>query len=247
MEALVLLVDAGNSYIKIALFDGAIHQLAKIPTREVVLDFSKFVSLVREFNSSRFVVSSVVPEFTAQLIKEFPKALVISSRIRLPVRIEYDSKETLGTDRIAAACGGLDFYDSFLVVSAGTAVVVDLVINRVFKGGVIFPGFDLMVSSLFEGTAGIPEFSPRFELTFPAKSTSSAVQSGCSFAVVGGVKEVLSRFEGFPVLVTGGLGEEVSKLAGGVYVEDLIFRGLKRIFFEGSEKGSTDNGCNPKE
>ncbi len=232
MEALALLVDAGNSYVKVALFDGTIRRLAKFATEKLISDFSIFITIAKELTFSRLVVSSVVPAFTSRLAKEFPEALVVSPGIRLPVEIEYDSKETLGADRIAAACGGLDFYDSFLVISAGTAVVVDLVVNRVFKGGVIFPGFNLMASSLFEGTAGISEFSPKFELTFPAKSTFSAVQSGCSFAVVGGVKEVLSRFSEFPVLITGGLGREISKQVDGTYVEDLIFRGLRRVLLE---------------
>jgi len=45
----------------------------------------------------------------------------------------------LGVDRLFSAFGGLEFADTFLVISLGTTTVVDLVLNRTFKGGSIKP------------------------------------------------------------------------------------------------------------
>ena len=221
-----LLVDVGNSAIKVASFNGKeIKRLKSFSTSDVVSYPFNFLNFLNHFN--KIFVCSVVDE-VSEIIKKRFNAVFVPNR-KVPLSINYDGK--MGDDRIMNMIGALDYGDTFTVVSLGTAVVVDFVENREFKGGVIFPGFKLMASSLHTGTSRLPDVS-NLSAFRPSSSTSECISSGILNAVVGGIERVLRFFpHGKRILTGGNLHYVRDSLQFDVIDEDLTFKGM-RYFVE---------------
>ncbi|HEX7686338.1 MAG TPA: type III pantothenate kinase, partial [Burkholderiaceae bacterium] len=122
-----------------------------------------------------------------------------------------------------------------LVVMVGTAVTVDaLDPDGRFLGGLILPGFGLMLRALEMGTAGLKV--PTGETVDFPTNTSDALMSGGVNAIAGAVERQYRRLRARTgveprVLVTGGAAV---KLAPALdldleIVDGLIFEGLLGI------------------
>jgi type III pantothenate kinase len=157
----------------------------------------------------------------------------------------YDHPHRLGADRWAAVVGARnrlvrrgEGHRPVVVVMVGTAVTVDAVdAQGHFVGGLILPGFGLMLRALEMGTAGLRV--PTGEVhTFPT-NTSDALMSGGTYAIAGAIermaRELTRRCSAPPVLMfTGGA---VPKLAPVIelpfeVVDTLIFDGLLALAAE---------------
>ncbi len=153
------------------------------------------------------------------------------------VRNGYTHPGMLGADRWAALIGARARHadEPVLIISVGTAVTIDcLAADGRFLGGVILPGFGLMLRALEMGTAGlnVPEGDLR---EFP-NNTSDALMTGGALAIAGAARQMrerLRRVEGREpkVLLTGGAAPKLELALGleHVTVEHLVFDGLLRI------------------
>lgn len=157
----------------------------------------------------------------------------------------YDHPHRLGADRWAAAVGARNHlvrrgegHRAALVVMVGTAVTVDAVDTEGrFLGGLILPGFGLMLRALEMGTAGLRV--PTGEVHAFPTNTSDALMSGGTFAIAGAIermaREITRRCGSAPVtMMTGGA---VPKLAPVIelpfeVVDSLIFDGLLALAAE---------------
>ena len=126
--------------------------------------------------------------------------------------IDYPKPETIGADRLADAAGAVSRYGApVLVMDFGTALTAAVVTeDRVWRGGVIAPGFPLMRDYLFERTAKLP----RMELgrgTAPkiGRSTEEAMRFGALVGYRGMVREIVTTLrrnfgQDFRLVATGG-------------------------------------------
>lgn len=153
----------------------------------------------------------------------------------------YDHPHRLGADRWVAMAGArarvlaLGPARPALVVMVGTAVTVDAVDSAGrFVGGLILPGFGLMLKALEMGTAGLRV--PTGEVVDFPTNTSDALMSGGANAIAGAIerqyRKLRARSGAEPMLVMSG-GAAV-KLAPTLQVpleivETLIFDGLLAI------------------
>ena len=140
---------------------------------------------------------------------------VISDCRRIPIDLAVESPEMVGHDRLlnALAATRRNAGGNAVVISAGTAVTVDLVDGGVFRGGAIFPGLNLMARSLHENTARLPlvEIVPPFR--YPGTHTEEAIRTGILFSVCGGIERFIA---GLPkasigkIFLTGGDAELIA-------------------------------------
>ncbi len=153
----------------------------------------------------------------------------------------YDHPNRLGVDRFVAMVGArqrlLARGDArpALVVMVGTAVTVDaLDTDGNFLGGVILPGFGLMLRALEMGTAGLK--APTGDAVEFPTNTSDALMSGGSDAIAGAVDrmaaKVARRCGAEPAILMG--GGAATKLASITerpveMVDTLIFDGLLHL------------------
>ena len=135
--------------------------------------------------------------------------------------IDYPRPETIGADRLADAAAAVDRYGApVLVCDFGTAFTAAVVTaDRVWRGGVIAPGFPLMRDYLYERTAKLP----RMELggTCPriGRSTEEAMRFGALVGYRGMVREIVTQLAAnfrteFRLVATGGFAKWVLKDAG---------------------------------
>ena len=229
-----LLIDVGNTFTKVAIWEEEkAWQLFKLPTLRFLSHPELLTEKIESFIWKRVGISSVVREASDALRKIFPNATFVSTNLELPIKIDYKTPETLGADRIANACGGLEFGESFAIVSTGTAVVVDLVRDSVFQGGVIFPGLKTMAKALSLETSRLPEIEVSQRFQIPGKSTTECMESGILIATIGGIREVIKIYETDTILITGGDSEILKKfLENVIFVPDLTFKGINRILNE---------------
>lgn len=155
----------------------------------------------------------------------------------------YDFPNRLGADRWVALAGARGRVleaarrtgsapRPALVVMVGTAVTVDaLDASGRFLGGLVLPGFGLMLKALEMGTAGLRV--PTGEIVDFPTNTSDALMSGGANAIAGAIArqhELLSRREGqAPLLfMSGGAAVKLAPITGLTFetVDTLIFEGL---------------------
>lgn len=238
----VLLFDRGNRALKAALCcSGEITRRWRGETGDAV----QTIAAILDACKPRGVVfSSVVPEWS-RLFRETVRrrgveyVVEAGPGICLPFGLLVKSPEKLGTDRIAAACGVAALnHTEAVIVDAGTAVTVDLLSREGFLGGAIFPGIDMILRSLHDGTGSLPRirFEPcRPEL--PGRDTEGAMTAGAFWGWIGAVRELVARsgasLDGeVPVFVTGGDAHYIAPHCPGEVTidQDLVFHGLLLMF-----------------
>jgi type III pantothenate kinase len=151
----------------------------------------------------------------------------------------YDHPTRLGADRWAALAGARWHVlqrdgapPPALVVMVGTAVTVDsLDADGRFIGGLILPGFGLMLRALEQGTAGLRVPTGEVE-DFPT-NTSDALMSGGAHALAGAIERIHRRL----VRRCGGV-EPLCLMTGGAAVKmapitELAFEMIDSLIFDG--------------
>ena len=153
----------------------------------------------------------------------------------------YDHPSRLGADRwvalagarsrVLAEAGRAGAPRPALVVMVGTAVTVDaLDAEGRFLGGMILPGFGLMLRALEQGTAGLKV--PTGEVVDFPTNTSDALMSGGANAIAGAIERQARRLQARTgqapmLLMTGGAAVKL------VPITDLPFETVETLIFEG--------------
>lgn len=207
-----LTLDIGNSHIKAALFDTEgrmvrhCEQLEQSTPADWPMDRIAAAIVCASGESpdlSRWVPAPVTPHW-------------LSATTPLPIRIDYATPQTLGADRIAAACGAwrLNPGGNSLVVDGGTCVTIDFVDSHgVYHGGAILPGMAMQFQSLHTFTAKLPliEYDGMSVAdTDPCgQSTRGAITAGVvrglHYAITGFVEHYRSRYGDLRIFYTGGM------------------------------------------
>jgi type III pantothenate kinase len=166
---------------------------------------------------------------------------VVSSAHACGVTNSYDHPSRLGVDRWVALIGARHRVLAHgparpaLVVMVGTAVTVDaLDATGRFLGGLILPGFGLMLRALEMGTAGLK--APTGEAVDFPTNTSDALMSGGSDAIAGAIermqRKLLRHTAQEPMLImTGGAAVKLAPIVDLPFetVDTLIFEGLLQL------------------
>jgi type III pantothenate kinase len=199
-----LLIDIGNTFLKWGLFRPGREGGARgnrVESGHALLE--EISLLTRQFAKlpvpARIVISNVagtrVRAATIRLLEVWPGApaphWLIPTERQCGVTNSYRNPAQLGSDRWAALIGARTLVPATpaLVVMCGTATTLDfLAADGHFKGGMIMPGVGLMLRSLHEGTAALPD-QPGEYSEFPTQ-TVDAIASGCQNAQAGAIERL---------------------------------------------------------
>ncbi len=162
-------------------------------------------------------------QFQAWANSRGERVVLIDSPRKVPIGVSVEEPDRVGVDRVLNALVARELVGAgrpAIVVSAGSAVTVDLVHEQgSFAGGAIFPGLRLMALALKEHTAALPfvDATEPMDDGPPGKNTESAMRLGILHAVAGGIdaliRETASRCTIAPVLYLTG-GDMTPQLAG---------------------------------
>lgn len=139
----------------------------------------------------------------------------------LGLSLDYPKPETIGADRLADAAAAVDRYGApVLVCDFGTAFTAAVITSdKVWRGGVIAPGFPLMRDYLFERTAKLPKMELGGKCPKIGRSTEEAMRFGAIVGYRGMVREIVTQLNGnfgsgFNLVATGGFARWVLKDIG---------------------------------
>ena len=160
--------------------------------------------------------------------KEFlslnPDAVDLKNYINL-----NSSYKNLGIDR-AVVCKAVE---NGTVIDAGSAITVDFIKNQKHLGGIIFPG-------IFAYKKAFATISDKLNKNFLKPSNfPNSTEEALWYGSIGSIKCVVEKFDIKPVYLTGGDGEFLADYIDGIYIKDLVFRGMKKVIKEYYENSSS--------
>jgi type III pantothenate kinase len=205
-----LAVDIGNTRVKIGIYDelDLIHfALSKRLNAAQILRFAK------KFSVEKCVVcaSGEFDQDNLSRLTSSMQVLVIHHEMKMPITLDYETPNTLGRDRIAAALGAWRWFRGLnsLVVNMGTCITMDLVTEKgVFMGGNISPGISMRLKAMHKFTASLPLLEIDLPESNIGKNTRQAMQNGAIRGAFYEVETFISKLsEKYPhlnVVLSGG-------------------------------------------
>ncbi len=234
-----LVIDAGNTNVKLALFDGKELTKKQLIKTNDLLGFERFIKNYSVY--CRKLIFSSVGDDTAflQLLQSYYNTFVIfNSKSRISLQNDYKTPETLGLDRIAAAVGAAGLFPGkdVLVFDAGSCLTWDFVAQgKIYKGGGISPGLNMRLKSLHTFTARLPLVKVRDYSELLGQDTESSIIAGTYQGMICEIEGIIHRFQQqYPVLkviFTGGDANYFDKkLKNNIFAHpNLVLQGLNII------------------
>ena len=193
-----LIIDAGNTLVKLAVFDKGrvvFRQTAKAEhvARQVKEICDHYPDIERGIISSFGNLDRKV----FAVLAVFCEMHELSPSSKVPFKNSYATPQSLGVDRIALATAA--FYrnpsKNTLVIDAGTCFTYDMVNDYgEYLGGAISPGLNLRYRSLHEHTVKLPLLSPGEFPDFIGNSTETSIHSGIVNGVCHEIDGVIDQY-----------------------------------------------------
>ncbi len=209
-----LIIDQGNTRTKFYLFD----QNYNIIQKKSCLNTPEQTSLllVKEFLSfhPQYAIYSSVSGLNDRIINEIKHLkvfIIFDHKTPIPIENLYESKQTLGMDRLAGAIGANYIFPgkNLLIIDIGTAITYDFVTEKnQFLGGNISPGPMLRFRALNEFTANLPLVELDYPQRLIAQNTREAILNGVVHGIVAEIKGIIregkTKFKDLKPILTGG-------------------------------------------
>jgi type III pantothenate kinase len=251
---MLLTIDAGNTNIVFALFNGdtavGVWRSAT-NTQRTADEYAVFLhSLIQSAglditNVDAAILGSVVPEANFQLVRlcrdhfKCEPLIVGTPNVDTGIKILLDRPEEVGADRIVnAVSGGITYKPPLLIIDFGTATTFDVVDgDGNYCGGAIAPGISLSLQALHMAAAKLPRIGIMPTRQVIGRNTHDAIQSGIYWGYTSLIEGMMSRIEhefgkSMTVVATGGLSRLFANTVQGIdyFDADLTLRGLQKIF-----------------
>jgi type III pantothenate kinase len=248
---MLLAIDAGNTNIVFALFDGDKIRHSWRCRTEAGRTADEYTSwLYPLFQKEGIalaavkaaVISSVVPmaDFNLQTLcrETFGVTPLMANYETAGMSVTLPHPESVGADRLVNAVAVLrDYRAPAIVIDFGTATTFDVINAKgEYCGGVIAPGINLSAEALYMAAAKLPRVIVERPAAVTGTDTISAMQSGLYWGYVGLIEGLLARLisesgERPVVIATGGLANLLSKDIPAIEKadDDLTLRGLLYI------------------
>lgn len=240
-----LIVEQGNTKLKVALFDRGEIASFILADRD---DTSRIKDIVGQYRPEQGIISSVVntdEALTDYLDAHLNHFIRLDEHTPVPVRIEYETKDTLGRDRIAAAAGAsfLQPGRNVLVIDAGTAITYEVIeAAGIYIGGNISPGLTTRFKALNKFTERLPLVKEKDEAPLIGTSTETAILSGVVNGIVyemdGFIDGLKAKYGDLFVYLTGGHSFYFERrLKSHIFANaNLVLVGLNRILEYNAKK-----------
>jgi len=207
-----LIVDVGNTLIKLALFDNQILQEKRSCRTN---NFSEVLEeLEKAFPSIKNVIISSVGNFSREhfsALKNKYHVFVLNHDAKIPFINEYATPRTLGVDRIAlVSAAAIKFpKENVLVIDAGSCITFDFLSDtNTYLGGAISPGIKMRFKALHHFTDKLPLLEKKLPKNWIGDSTENSMQIGVIKGIQNEIEGYISlykeKFKNLTVILTGG-------------------------------------------
>ena len=202
-----LIVDIGNTFIKVAQFEhGNCIDIERFKDQRLFLEYSSSLSV------NNAIISSVREKTIIKMLgNKFDQALVLNHTTALPISNLYHTPETLGNDRLANAVGAFNAfpYQNTLTIDAGTCIKFDFInTNNEYLGGSISPGLKMRFNALHTLTDNLPLIDDVEINQLIGADTTSSIQVGVYQGIIAEISNMISQYErkydNLNIILTGG-------------------------------------------
>jgi len=232
-----LVLDTGNTSTKAVIFNNAVPVKKD---RLLSADAHTIAGFTEGYIIEKAILSNVIrdPSETLKFLESaIPRVHLLTWRSHYPFRIDYETPETLGVDRLAAAAGALVRHpgSDILVIDAGSALTIDLIAGGAYCGGSISPGLSMRFRALHEYTGRLPMVKPAARFTLPGRSTEDAIAGGVLMGIVYEINEYIRTFrkrcKTLITVITGGDSEMIVSHSERkiIHYPDLVAEGLNYL------------------
>jgi len=205
-----LVVDIGNTNTRWAVFRNK-----KMVEHNAINGFSveSFKIILSKYSMLKAIcvsnTASAVNDIYEYCLKSNIKYIPIQDFSNLPLEIQYKTKNTLGSDRIALAAGAVSKYSGVkLIIDLGTCITYDIIVDNVYVGGQISLGLKMRLAALHSYTHKLPSISFQESSAFLGTTTAEGMLVGVYDSFVFEIKNVIekykSRYPNAIVIITGG-------------------------------------------
>lgn len=236
-----LCIDQGNSRTKLAIFaeDGRMVNNF-IYKRFDASEIERICSLYPVENSIISSVINIEPAVVNTLNRLSRQFVLFDHNTPVPLVNRYDTPQTLGQDRLAAAVGanGLSPDKNLLIIDAGSAITYDFVSNKnEYMGGNIAPGIKMRFTALKNQTKKLPlvEIGEKQLIPLFGRNTTDAILSGVvrgiRYEIEGYIRALQKQVGQFETYMTGGGSAYLQTFvrANTTLEKHLVLIGLNRI------------------
>lgn len=234
-STLNLVIDIGNTRLKYGVFN-------KTTLIEEGHSFNfNLDELLRKLPIENSIICSVA-EQSKDLelkLKSTTNYIEFTSSTPLPLKNQYQSKQTLGGDRLAAAVGAhVQFPNAnVLTIDMGTCIKYNFTnANNEYLGGGISPGIDMRLKALNTFTQRLPQVEADYNFdaligSNTQESILSGVMNGASKEVEGILEEYAKQYPNIKIVITGGNHAYFAKrLKSSIFADPfLLLKGLNAI------------------
>ncbi|WP_258102819.1 type III pantothenate kinase [Marinoscillum sp. MHG1-6] len=232
-----IVVDIGNTLIKSGLFqDGQLKEQQYWGSIESLLLYA------REQKPHRIGFVSV-KNGEKELLETFHEFIptIFTNKSRMPISIDYETVDTLGTDRLIGAVAAHFLFPNrnTLVIDMGSCITYDLLDSQsVYQGGVISPGLKMRMRAMNHYTRNLPDLSTQetdWSYQPVGKSTRECMELGVHRAIIheidGFIHDYAQQYPELVVLMTGGDAPFFeSKVKQPIFADaNLILKGLNLL------------------
>ncbi|MCL6294121.1 type III pantothenate kinase [Jejuia spongiicola] len=235
-----LIIDVGNTYVKLAVFKAdrlKKKDVIKLENLIVYID-----SLKKEYKSITKVIIASVGKLKnkdiSYIAKHYKSLILLNSDTKLPFKNLYSTPKTLGIDRIALVSASVNQFPkkNVLIIDAGTCITYDFITDsNDYLGGAISPGIRMRYKSLSNLTANLPLLETEIPNSIIGNSTNDSIHSGVVNGILkeidGVIKEYEEKYSDLTVILTGGDANFLSKqLKSSIFANsNFLLEGLNYI------------------
>jgi len=207
-----LVVDVGNTLIKLAVFDQNSLIFKQICLKT---DFNKHLDvIIEDFPKIENAILSLVGGFSDKNITKLEKLYrlhILTAGSKIPFINDYTTPQTMGVDRIALVSAAVHLYPgkNVLVIDMGTCITYDFIDKeKHYKGGAISPGINMRYKALNSFTEKLPLLDANEPGNITGNSTQSSIHSGVMYGVSYEIDGIINHYrqekEDLTVILTGG-------------------------------------------
>ena len=214
-----ILGDVGNTETKIWLVSNNNNIIKKInfPSKKITNNKLSNIFKIKNFKFKyieKILFCSVVPQ-TFNIIKKFlskktkKKCYEVKNlNLKSLIKVKVDYKQ-VGSDRITNAISLMNGKNNFIILDFGTATTFDVLVKKIYYGGIIAPGVQLSLNSLSDRATLIPKINLERITKVIGNNTISAVRSGFFWGYAGLIDKIIYLIKKetrktFIVVITGG-------------------------------------------
>lgn len=233
-----LIIDVGNTRIKMAVFQGDAILVKEVVSKEKFLE--KIKDYIKKYDCRHAIMSSVgfLEEKKLQELHDLIDLVVLRNALNFPFKNLYATPQTLGVDRLALIAAASELYPkkNVLVIDAGTCITYDFICStNEYLGGSISLGLSMRFKALHSFTEGLPVIKPSSKVVLIGNSTQTSIQTGVEngliHEILGTIAEYEANFQELTVVLTGGDLNFLSKrLKNSIFANpNFLIRGLNII------------------